>query len=164
MNNIVFIIIALMIIMILGFYKRKKDNNIRNEEDKNVEKNKEIIDYNQEFLENSEGKEVIPFIRIFAQQDKLMLRSLLLSEGICTYVTNENTNSLYPGVMIQGYTDTVIHIFKEDKEKARPVVEDYILNLIENIRPEIKVKAVDFAAVLATLPTSLNQIVPEIID
>ncbi|MDC7125445.1 MAG: hypothetical protein PQJ46_07750 [Spirochaetales bacterium] len=160
MDTLIIIIIATAVIMSVGFYERKKSNINIIEVDNDEEKE----DYNQEFIKNSDGKEVIPFVRIFAQSDKLLLRSLLSSENIYTYMTSENTNSLFPGRMIQGYTDMIIYIFKEDKKRAKPIVEDYILNLIENINPEIKVKAMDFISVLALVPTSLNQIIPEILD
>ncbi len=160
MSNAVLIFLAIAIIMIVGFYKNKKSKSIGTHE----RLEDEALDYNQEFIENSEGKDIIPFVRIFAQSDKLMLRSLLSSEGVCTYITNENTNNLFPGRMVQGYTDTVIYIFKEDQAMARPIVEDYILNLIENINPEIRTKAIDLVAAMALLPTSMNQILPEFID
>lgn len=160
MINTILIFMAIAIIMIIGFNQRKKSKDVDNEENEKDE----FIDYNQEFIESSEGQEVIPFVRLFSQSDKLMIRSLLSSENISTYITNENTNNLFPGRMVQGYTDTVIYIFKEDRERARSIIEDYILNLIENIYPEIKTKAIDLVAAMALLPTSMNQIVPEIID
>lgn len=125
---------------------------------------KDFRDLYEEFFNKSQDKKIIPFIRIYAPKDKILLRSFLDSEGIPTYTDSEHINNLYPGLNVHGFTDIVIYIFEDNKDQAKIIVEDYIKNLIETINPEIDVKVGDFIALLNALPTSFNQILPEIIN
>ena len=155
---IVVIIFAFVIILFI----KKQNSNISSEE-KNQEET-DFRDLNEEFFTKSQGENIIPFVRIYAPKDKIILRSILDSEGIPTYVASEHTNNLLPGVRIQGHSDIIIYIIANDQNHARDIVKDYIRNLIESINPDIDVKVGDFFALINALPTSFNQILPEIIN
>ena len=85
-----------------------------------------IIDYNEEYLENCQDKETIRIAKTYNQKDILLIQSMLQSEGIYSFSEFGNMNSLFPGVAIQGYTDSYIYVLTEDKEMAKTIIQEYI--------------------------------------
>ena len=165
MNRIVLVLVLLAAVFIIGILRKYfTGRGTATADESEAGSEEEFTDFNEDFLNNAAGRTAVPFVRVFAIKDTLMLRSLLAGAGIKTYIENEKVNNLYGGMMIRGYTDSVINIFEDDIRQARPVVEDYIRNLVEDINPEKTVKAVDLAAVSQALPTSLNQVLPEILE
>ena len=161
MQNPTLVAVIIIVIFIFIIFKKYNENN----SDKKIDHDEtDFKDHNEDFFNKSQGKSIIPFIRVFAPKDKILLRSILNSEDIPTYVGSDHINNLLPGLRIQGHTDVVIYIFEENKNQAKVIVEDYIRNLIESINPEIDVKIGDFFALINALPTSFNQILPEIIN
>jgi hypothetical protein len=155
--------VTLVGIAIIAFAYVKKRSRGSSREN-TVRKEEEFRDLNDVFFEKLDRESVIPLVRVYAPKDKMFIRSLLDSEGIPTYVGNEHINNMFPGVRMQGNTDTIIHIMANDRERAVAVVEDYIRNLIESINPDIDSKVDDFLGLINALPTSFNQILPEIIE
>ena len=163
--NLVYILFAVIVIFLVAFLKKKSDVEGPSDLTGEVETSgDDFEDLNEKFFNNAEGRSPIPFVRTYAPKDKMLIRSILDSEGIPTYVGSEHINNILPGVRIQGHADSVIYIFRDDRWRALPVVEDYIRDLVESANPGLNARAIDFAAVLAALPTSLNQIVPEILE
>lgn len=116
------------------------------------------------FFARAQGRDTCAVARVFAVRDRLLLRSLLDARGIPTYVKNEHLNSILPGVGVQNGYDSMLYAVCEDAEPAREIVRDYVRNLIQSIKPEIDVHAIDYAALLVMVPTSQNQLLPEIIE
>ena len=163
-----YITLAVAAIFLVAFFKRRSDRRAQQPAEASgtdaAGEDAEPADLNEKFLSAAEGRPASAFVRTYASKDTLLIRSLLDAEGIGSYVGGERVNALFPGLMIQNYTDSAIVIFDDERERARPIVEDYIRNLIAAADPDADAFGVDFAAVLLLLPTSLNQILPEILE
>ena len=61
--------------------------------------------------------------------DMAVLRSLLDSAEIPSYVQFQHTSSLFPGITIQGYTDSILSVYKDNLPEAFEIVHDYIAML-----------------------------------
>ena len=161
MYNLILVAIAILAVYIFVFRKKKSAN--RNDTGVS-QKDTEFKDLDEDFFEKSQGRDVAPIVRVYASKDKVLIRSLLDSEGIPTYVGSDYINNLFPGVQLQGHSNTVVYIIADDRTRAKNVIEDYIRNLVSSMNPKIDAKAVDFLAMISALPTSLRQSLPKIID
>ncbi len=81
---------------------------------------------NAVFLKNAEARAVVNLVKTHNPGDMALLRSLLDSAGINTFVNFDAMNSLYPGVNLGNHTDTILTIFEEDAVEAREIVATYL--------------------------------------
>lgn len=165
-----FVIFLVVCFFAVGVFKRSRDRQetrrALNPESESERGPETARDLNDEFFENAQGKIPIPFIRIYSNQDKMIIRSLLDSAGIRNYQGMHHFGDLLPGVRVQGYTDTILYIYESDREEAEELVIDYIRNQVENLtgrQVSTKQALVDAIALLNAKPTGLNQILPEFI-
>ena len=162
---IVFLIIAMVA---LGVIKRRLDTRSAAREESPDGEQPEMTggerDLNDEFFANAGGETPTAFIRIYSNQDKMLIRSILDSAGIRSYQDMHHVGDLLPGVRVQGYTDSLLYIYESDREEAEALVVDYIRNRVEQLtgRPVNSKQALaDAVALLNLKPTSRNQILPE---
>ena len=85
------------------------------------------MDFEKLFFERTKaGEKSQLLMSIASQQDCLMLRSLLFSEGIPSYVEGEHMNNIYGG--ISGTMTTVVaiklYILCDDYDKALEIIND----------------------------------------
>ena len=85
------------------------------------------MDFEKQFFERTKaGEKSQLLMSIASQQDSLMLRSLLFSEGIPSYVEGEHMNNIYGG--ISGTMTTVVaiklYILCDDYDKAIEIIND----------------------------------------
>ena len=122
-----YMILLLVAIFAIIVYKRfrKQDDVKKIESDADKELNE--MDFEKLFFERSKaGEKSQLLMSIASQQDCLMLRSLLFSEGIPSYVEGEHMNNIYGG--ISGTMTTVVaiklYILCNDYEKALEIIKD----------------------------------------
>jgi len=83
-------------------------------------------DFNDKFLRNLGGKEgAVDLVRA-APDDVMLLRSLLDTEGVETFVQPSSLGDLYPTVATVGLKDAIVTIYREDLDLGRRVVEDFL--------------------------------------
>ncbi len=161
------IVVVLVVIFVIAFAGKIKKNSNKEEENNGDNSEKaiedEFIDYNDKFTQANRSEPVMPLVRTFSIEDKMMLRSMLDAEKIPTYVKGEHVNNMLPGIGVQGYSDSIIYVYSNDYEDAESIVHDYVQNLIDSIEPERESGFVDIVAVVNTAPTKYNQYIPEII-
>lgn len=115
-------------------------------------------------LEN--GEKAQQFLVLGGIKDCSMIRSLLLSEGIPTYVENEHINSFYSvGVNAQAGFSIKLFILVKDYEKAYEIVLDYVNRLSplapekessENVSEKIKTTTEKVVSGLFFVPVPVN--------
>ncbi len=164
------IIFVIVCFFAMGIIKRildrralRRENGTESDSDSRPEVERDL---NEEFFKNVEGEISIPFIRIYSNQDKMLIRSILDSAGILSYQDMHHVGDLLPGVRVQGYTDTILYIYESNREEAEEIVVDYIRNQVENLTGNqltTKQALMDAIALLNAKPTSQNQILPEFI-
>ena len=122
-----YMILLLVAIFAIIVYKRfrKQDEVKKIESDADKELNE--MDFEKLFFERTKaGEKSQLLMSIASQQDCLMLRSLLFSEGIPSYVEGEHMNNIYGG--ISGTMTTVVaiklYILCNDYEKAIEIIKD----------------------------------------
>ncbi len=127
-TRVIEIILAIMILVLIGkVLRRKLAKKRRTQSEEAPAESWETTDsMNAEFLKNAEGRQVLNLVRTYNPGDLALLRSLLDSAGINTFVNFSAMNSLYPGVNLGGYTDMIVTIFEEDAEEARQIVSGYL--------------------------------------
>ena len=124
MFYMILLLIAIFAILILKRF-RKQDEIKKIESDADKELNE--MDFEKLFFERTKsGEKAQLLLSIASQQDCLMLRSLLFSEGIPSYVEGEHMNNIYGG--ISGTMTTVVaiklYILCNDYEKALEIIKD----------------------------------------
>jgi hypothetical protein len=162
--NTKIIILAFAILVIALVVKRK----LAKKNEKGLkDKDEDFRDINREFLDAAKSDRPIPFLRVYNHQDKMVLRSVLDSEGILTYLDLDHMSSLYPGFKVQGYTDSIIYVLERDIVTATGIAKDYIANLINVLHknPVNKTQAAaDFVSAVNFKPTSRNRVLPEFLN
>ena len=120
-----YMILLLVAIFAIIVYKRfrKQDEVKKIESDADKELNE--MDFEKLFFERTKaGEKSQLLMSIASQQDCLMLRSLLFSEGIPSYVEGEHMNNIYGG--ISGTMTTVVaiklYILCNDYDKAVEII------------------------------------------
>ena len=94
------------------------------------------MNYEKDFFQRTQAGEKSQLLMSLAsQQDCLMLRSLLYSEGISSYVEGEHMNNVYGG--ISGTMTTVVaiklYILCADYDKALEIIKDSKIGDISGI-------------------------------
>ena len=132
--NIILVIIILIAIFSIILYMRLKDQKkqINSDNDKELEE----MNYEKDFFQRTQAGEKSQLLMSLAsQQDCLMLRSLLYSEGIPSYVEGEHMNNVYGG--ISGTMTTVVaiklYILCADYDKALEIIKDSKIGDISGI-------------------------------
>ena len=166
MNYINLILIAIIIILSAVFLNRKeKSQRSKNGKDKPVREENGFQDLNEKFLQNCEGKRIVDLVKVFRPHDRDILRSILDSEGIETYVKSNNFGDLYPTYDVFSFSTTVISIFAENTSPAKSIVEEYI-NILSN-QESASDDLVDgirtAGAVMVGIPPKLSSYTPEIL-
>ena len=84
------------------------------------------IDMNHEFIKEkaNTNKKIIDGIMVFSYVDAILLRSILYSCEINSFVQFFNVSSLRPGMIIEGYTDIKIAIFEDDFLEVNEIVNE----------------------------------------
>ncbi|WP_169313562.1 DUF2007 domain-containing protein [Spirochaeta africana] len=123
-------------------------------------------DMNREFLSSSHGRVSVPLVRTHSPADMAVLRSLLDSAEIPSYVQFQHTSSLFPGITIQGYTDSLISVFEDSLPEAYEVVHEYITMLKHDRQgtPLSSARNVgEFLAMGYVVPSGDNRTLPELL-
>jgi hypothetical protein len=125
---IIVVILAIMTLILAGNAVRNKlaKKRPKNENASKKESWEATDSMNAVFLKNAEGKPVINLVRTYNPGDMALLRSLLDSAGINTFVNFDAMNSLYPGVNLGNHTDIILTIFEEDAAEAKEIVANYL--------------------------------------
>lgn len=156
------IISAILIAMAVLFNRIK----IREEQKKNAppEEEDEFPDMNEIFLSHGAGREVVDLVRVYKPQDKAVLRSILFAEGIDTYVKSNHFGELYPTYDIHNFATSEISVFREDSQKAKEIVADYIRTLkSESYEKHQDGGAVVTGAVLTGVPPHVTHYLPDLL-
>ncbi len=129
----------------------------------------ELMDLNDRFLAAAEGRPSVALVRSYNPEDVMVLRSLLDSAGIASYVRFQNMNSLYPKIVMGRNSDVLIDVFADELAEARLIAEDYIDRLKAEglINPGSKASALRNAAEMAIggiiAPSSDTRLLPELL-
>lgn len=129
----------------------------------------ELLDLNDRFLAAAEGRPSVAIVRSYNPEDVMVLRSLLDSAGIASYVRFQNMNSLYPKIVMGRNSDVLIDVFADELEEARLIAEDYIdrLKAESRVGPGSKAAALRNAAEMAIggiiAPDSETRLLPELL-
>ena len=105
----------------------KMDDNINETNEKNIDYSK----FEELFFENvRKGKKYQHFLNLSSQLDCMLIRSILASMKIPTYVEGENMNKIYGGAstFITTVFKIKLYILIDDYDEAFIVVKDYIKN------------------------------------
>ncbi len=108
------------------------DSDEMNENIENVNFNK----FEEKFFENvRNGKRYQHFLNLSSQLDCMMLRSILSSMEIPTYIEGLNMNNIYGGAssLITNVFKIKLYILVDDYDEAFLVVKDYIRNKVEQL-------------------------------
>ena len=113
-----------------------------NEEFDNVELDEDIdfTQFEEKFFEAVKtGKEYQHFLNLSSQFDCMLIRSILASMNIPTYVEGMNINKLYGGAFVSTLSDFNIklYILVDDYDDALDAVKDYLKSKIDSESSEI---------------------------
>ncbi|MCR4939525.1 MAG: hypothetical protein K5930_05370 [Treponemataceae bacterium] len=98
----------------------------------------EDVDYSQFeekfFEEVRKGKDYQHFLSLSSQYDCMLIRSILASMDIPTYIEGDKVNKLYGGVYASVTSDFKIklYILLDDYDDALEAVEDYLKSKIDS--------------------------------
>lgn len=137
---ILFLVAVFAIIVYKKFWKQDDVKKIESDTDKELKE----MDFEKLFFERTEAGEKSQLLMSIASgQDCLMLRSLLFSEGIPSYVEGEHMNNIYGG--ISGTMTTVVaiklYILCDDYDKALEIINDAQIADLSGITIHPKAKA-----------------------
>lgn len=100
------------------------------------EKDIDYSKFEELFFENvREGKKYQHFLNLSSQLDCMLIRSILASMKIPTYVEGENMNKIYGGAstFITTVFKIKLYILIDDYDEAFIVVKDYIKNKLKSL-------------------------------
>lgn len=129
MNILVLIALVACVVFLAFWNRRRQDRYFASDVDKTLATADDGRDMNTEFLSACEGRVSISLVRLNSPADTAVLRSLLDSAGIASYVKFQHTSSLFPGITIQGYTDSILSVYEDNLPEAYEIVHDYIAML-----------------------------------
>ena len=99
------------------------------------------IDMDNEFIKETETKKtVFDFAKIYSIEDLIVIRSILYSCGINSFIQFFNMCSLRPGVGVDNYTDMRLSIFEDDSEEVKIIIQEYENRKIEDQKVKLKTK------------------------
>jgi hypothetical protein len=124
------IILGLLILGILLFLMKRSAK--VHEEGKDEETN--LADLNETFLKDVEGRTVIDLVKVFNPSDEMILRSILASENIDSYVKSNHFGDLLGCSQESIFSTAVISVFEDSSGQAKTIVQDYIHNLYKDQR------------------------------
>ena len=155
MNMELYVVLLVAAILIFAVLKRRADH--RGKSPKANSQPKEEL--NEKFLDNPTGSPVIPLVRIYSPTDKMVIRSILDSQQILSYVELEHLSSLWPGVMLEGFSDTIIYIYSDDRTAAEKLVKEYIQSILDN---DESAQSAEMFASFNDLPPRESRVLPEL--
>lgn len=164
--NYSLIILFTFFIIIFAFITKNKLNKKINKKMKGSNDSENFKDLNDIFINNSENRQIIDIIRIYNPIDGTILRSILDSHNIETYVKFNNMNNLYPGIQIPGHTTSIISIFADKLDETIPVFDEYIESLkkIEPTKIKSKIRnVIEFSIASQTMPSGRDKRFPELL-
>lgn len=156
-------LIAAILIALALLFNRIKEREDRKKKEASPLK-EESPDMNEIFLSHSVGKEVVDLVRVYNPQHKMVLRSILFAEGIDSYVKSNHFGELYPTYDIHNFATSVVSVFREDSQKAKTIVEDYLRTLKKESYQEKKESGAAVAgAVLTGVPPHITPYPPDLL-
>ena len=121
MNILLLVALTLVAVVYFWFWWRRKTGKVT----PRVED--EFEDLNEKFLRNAGQKDgTVDLVRVYEPGDLTLLRSLLDTEGLESYVLESQMGSLYPLETIPGFADSTVTVYRVDYEAGRRVVEDFL--------------------------------------
>ena len=164
-----FIVIMLIGIIIFAYIQRNKDLSTRQENQKKAEEGEEqnTRDLNEVFLDNKGDKKVTALVKSYFPNDTLIIRSILSSAGIESYVDKDALSTLYPGIRGFSKQDSIIYIYESKFEEAKEIVVEYIDNVKKErvIRSNSKTRnIIEYAAGGIAVPSGANRELPELME
>lgn len=134
-----YIVIGVIFLAAIIYFVAKKfkwmSQNYNNNPDVQKQKMEEELesletpDFEKEFFERCEaGEESILFMKVSSQQDCAVLRSLLFSSGVPSYIEAEHSSGLYGNAadVNIGLISMKLYILKDDCEEALEIAKDFI--------------------------------------
>lgn len=107
-------------IFVFAVVKRRYENS------KSNAKIIDFIDMNEKFLSKQSRFPMVKILRFYSEIDSIIIRSLLDSAKIPSYVEFSNMNNLYVGFPIQGYSDSFIFVRLNNVFDAKRILKRYI--------------------------------------
>ncbi len=101
-----------------------------------VDENVDYSKFEDLFFEKvKNGKKYQHFLNLSSQLDCMIIRSILSSMQIPTYIEGENANKIYGGVstLITAVFKIKLYILIDDYDEAFLVVKDYIKNKVDTL-------------------------------
>jgi len=158
--NYTFFIAGTIILFLVAYGLKKIEESQKNKE---KEDNEFVDDLNDSFFKNSHGENAIELVKIFNPYDRVVIRSILKSEGIETYVKSNIFGELYPTYDIHNFSTSVVMIYENDKEQAKEIVKDYLLTLDKKNYPLNRNKMGQTTTALMGVPPTLSKFKPELL-
>lgn len=118
--------------------KNNKKEEIEFEYDANVEESNQIdyTDFDEKMFEQvRNGEKYQHFLNISNHADCALIRSMLASADIYSYIENEKMNGAYGGIantMNQLFC-IKLYILQKDYDEALEIVSDFIKNIVERL-------------------------------
>lgn len=154
--GIYILVIVIIVVVLFGLFKSERKKGYSSsiseliENDEEYTKSDEYIqDFEEQYFHRIQaGEKEQLFAIISSQQDCGLVRSLLGSEGIPSYVENENINKMYGGVAATGVFSLKLHILLDDYDQAYEIVKGFASDKENHIK-EDKVSKKQVAGALA---------------
>ena len=124
-------------------------------------------DFNQKFLDaGGEDRTPVDLVETFNPVDRMIIRSLLDSEGVETYIEASSLDTILPGVRFPGHSGSVIRIYEDKAGTAREIVEDFIADIKQDRAADIneKLKKLGDNAIGGyVIPPNQNRMMPKLL-
>lgn len=126
----------------------------------------QYFDFNDKFLNRSYIVKPVRLVKVYSQIDIILLRSMLDSAKIRTYLENDNMNTLYAGLAIPGYSDAFLSVEMKNLFDAKRIVREYLSKNRKNLRksnkPEFR-PIVEFIVSGYLVPSANTRNLPELL-
>ena len=126
MDYLYIILLSLLILVILLFLMKR--STIKGAGDQE----EDFPDMNEIFLSHAKGRSVVDLVKVFNPSDEMILRSILTSENIDSYVKANHFGDLLGCSQESIFSTSVISIFEDTVGQATIIVQNYISNLYKD--------------------------------
>ncbi|QEK03565.1 DUF2007 domain-containing protein [Treponema phagedenis] len=123
----ILVIVCFLLFALLLF--KNKDNFFKASKPESTEEErlKNLVEMEDEYYrKTAAGEQTLPFVKLFYQQDCMIVKSILQSEGIPYHVKQEHLSSVLIGQGVAGQNDTYFYILRKDYEGALKIINDFI--------------------------------------
>lgn len=129
-NSVTFFIVAFIFVAAFVWWQQQQRKTGESLLEESKDNDFVPMDMNESFIAAAQKSksEIIDAITVYSVQDLNLIRSLLFSSGIESYVQNEHSSTIFQGIGINGLSSMTISLFKTDYEEATSIVEEYIVN------------------------------------